>query len=223
MHILSTSTLLELNMLDERDTADADQHELQKFLTLQQGEAAIAARPTTRSFPSSVAVSVAPFELQPAPSTLQHKLLIPKPTLRPILTQVLQKATPASPLCVRLVVPPGRSVVASTSIPVPPCASPSFPNGAVAEAHSGLVQQAISPSSAQTPIKGTGQDLLSSNMPPTPCPTLVPCTFTTHPYHAENQHLAAHVWLLESQLADSQQENSSFTSALWDTSHAFES
>ncbi|KAJ3884065.1 hypothetical protein GG344DRAFT_84632 [Lentinula edodes] len=29
---------------------------------------------TTRSFPSSVAVSVAPFELQPAPSTLQHKL-----------------------------------------------------------------------------------------------------------------------------------------------------
>ncbi|KAJ4499780.1 hypothetical protein C8R41DRAFT_915093 [Lentinula lateritia] len=33
---------------------------------------------TTRSFPSSVAVSVAPFELQPAPSTLQHKLIIPK-------------------------------------------------------------------------------------------------------------------------------------------------
>ncbi|KAJ4466169.1 hypothetical protein C8J55DRAFT_565896 [Lentinula edodes] len=29
---------------------------------------------TTRSFPSSVVVSVAPFELQPAPSTLQHKL-----------------------------------------------------------------------------------------------------------------------------------------------------
>ncbi|KAJ3858954.1 hypothetical protein EV359DRAFT_86980, partial [Lentinula novae-zelandiae] len=28
---------------------------------------------TTRSFPSSVAVPVAPFELQPAPSTLQHK------------------------------------------------------------------------------------------------------------------------------------------------------
>ncbi|KAJ3911176.1 hypothetical protein F5877DRAFT_86357 [Lentinula edodes] len=27
---------------------------------------------TTRSFPSSVAVLVAPFELQPAPSTLQH-------------------------------------------------------------------------------------------------------------------------------------------------------
>ncbi|KAJ3804087.1 hypothetical protein F5876DRAFT_83806 [Lentinula aff. lateritia] len=48
------------------------------------------AQATTRSLPSSVAVPVAPFELQPAPSTLQHKLLIPKPTLRPILTQVLQ-------------------------------------------------------------------------------------------------------------------------------------
>ncbi|KAJ3872192.1 hypothetical protein F5051DRAFT_445426 [Lentinula edodes] len=44
---------------------------------------------TTRSFLSSVAVPVAPLELQPAPSMLQHKLLIPKPTLRPILTQVL--------------------------------------------------------------------------------------------------------------------------------------
>ncbi|KAJ3870601.1 hypothetical protein F5051DRAFT_447438 [Lentinula edodes] len=43
----------------------------------------------TRSFLSSVAVPVAPFKLQPAPSTLQHKLHIPKPTLRPILTQVL--------------------------------------------------------------------------------------------------------------------------------------
>ncbi|GAW05661.1 hypothetical protein LENED_007533 [Lentinula edodes] len=31
-------------MLDERDTADADQQELQKFLALQQGEAAVAAK-----------------------------------------------------------------------------------------------------------------------------------------------------------------------------------
>ncbi|KAJ3910984.1 hypothetical protein F5877DRAFT_86667 [Lentinula edodes] len=45
---------------------------------------------TLRSFPSSVAVPVAPFELQLAPSMLHHKSLIPKPTLRPILTQVLQ-------------------------------------------------------------------------------------------------------------------------------------
>ncbi|KAJ4498988.1 hypothetical protein C8R41DRAFT_916083 [Lentinula lateritia] len=33
----------------------------------------LAVLATTRSFPSSVAVLVAPFELQPAPSTLQHK------------------------------------------------------------------------------------------------------------------------------------------------------
>ncbi|KAJ3910265.1 hypothetical protein F5879DRAFT_983898 [Lentinula edodes] len=34
---------------------------------------------TTRSFPSSVAVPVAPFELQPAPSMLQHKLSYTNP------------------------------------------------------------------------------------------------------------------------------------------------
>ncbi|KAJ3858535.1 hypothetical protein EV359DRAFT_87593 [Lentinula novae-zelandiae] len=94
---------------------------------------------------------------------------------------------------------------------------------AVVEAHSGLVQQAVSSSSARTHIKGAGQDLLSSNIPPTPRPTLVPRTFTAHPYRAENQCLAARVRLLESQLADSQRENSSLTSALWDTSHALES
>ncbi|KAJ4476255.1 hypothetical protein C8R41DRAFT_923368 [Lentinula lateritia] len=60
-------------------------------------------------------------------------------------------------------------------------------------------------------------------MPPTPRPTLVPRTLTAHPYRAENQRLAARVCLLESQLADSQRENSSLTSALRDTSHALES
>ncbi|KAJ3848059.1 hypothetical protein EV368DRAFT_87040 [Lentinula lateritia] len=94
---------------------------------------------------------------------------------------------------------------------------------AFAEAHSGLVQQAVSSYSARTPIKGAGQDLLSSNMPPTPRPTLVPRTFTAHPYRAENQCLTARVRLLESQLADSQRESSSLTSALRDTSHALKS
>ncbi|KAJ3884446.1 hypothetical protein GG344DRAFT_84012 [Lentinula edodes] len=40
----STSTLLELNMLDEQDEVEADQQELQKFLTLQQDEASVTAR-----------------------------------------------------------------------------------------------------------------------------------------------------------------------------------
>ncbi|KAJ3897308.1 hypothetical protein F5879DRAFT_996254 [Lentinula edodes] len=60
-------------------------------------------------------------------------------------------------------------------------------------------------------------------MPPVPRPTLVPRTLATHPYRAENQRLAARVRLLESQLSDSQRENSSLTSALQDTSHALES
>ncbi|KAJ4465975.1 hypothetical protein C8J55DRAFT_565973 [Lentinula edodes] len=175
-HTSSTSTLLELNMLDERDTADADQQELQKFLALQQGEAAVAARHKCNRSPLPVA----------GPSSKKIWLDAPKK-------------------CFHL--------VASTSIPAPPCASPSsmeVPNrdlpmqgpsnlvwlAAVAEVHSGLVQQAVSPSSAQTPIKGTGQDLLSSDMSSTSCPTL----------------------LLESQLVDSQWENSFLTSAVWDTS-----
>ncbi|KAJ3804701.1 hypothetical protein F5876DRAFT_70418 [Lentinula aff. lateritia] len=52
----------------------------------------LVTRTTTRSFLSSVAVPVAPFELQLAPSTLQRKTFIPNPPLRPILTQVLQTA-----------------------------------------------------------------------------------------------------------------------------------
>ncbi|KAJ3884656.1 hypothetical protein GG344DRAFT_83708 [Lentinula edodes] len=39
---------------------------------------------TTRSFLSSVAVPVAPFELQPAPSTLQHKPSYTKPYLKTV-------------------------------------------------------------------------------------------------------------------------------------------
>ncbi|KAJ3803783.1 hypothetical protein F5876DRAFT_84448, partial [Lentinula aff. lateritia] len=58
-----------------------------------------------------------------------------------------------------------------------------------------------------------------------PKPTLRPILTQVlhHPYRAENQRLAARVHELESQLADSQRENSSLTSALWDTSHALES
>ncbi|KAJ3849737.1 hypothetical protein EV368DRAFT_85238 [Lentinula lateritia] len=53
----------------------------------------------TRSFLSSVTVPVAPFELQLALSTLQHKSLIPNPPLRPIPTQVLQVAANEYGVC----------------------------------------------------------------------------------------------------------------------------
>ncbi|KAJ3871280.1 hypothetical protein F5051DRAFT_446397 [Lentinula edodes] len=80
----------------------------------------------------------------------------------------------------------------------------------------------VSSPSVRAPIKGVGQVLLSSTMPPTPRPTLVPRTFNAHPYCAENQRLIAQIRLLESQLTNSQRENSSLTSALQDTSRALE-
>ncbi|GAW06140.1 hypothetical protein LENED_008039 [Lentinula edodes] len=63
-----------------------------------------------------------------------------------------------------------------------------------AEVHPGLVQQAGSSSPARTPIKGTGQDLLSSTMPPILRPALVPRNPASHPYRAENQRLAARLF-----------------------------
>ncbi|KAJ3870761.1 hypothetical protein F5051DRAFT_434386 [Lentinula edodes] len=53
----STSTLLELNMLDEKDTVEADQQELREFLTLQQGEAVVAAKRKRDRSPLPVAGS----------------------------------------------------------------------------------------------------------------------------------------------------------------------
>ncbi|KAJ3896973.1 hypothetical protein F5879DRAFT_996878, partial [Lentinula edodes] len=51
----STSILLELNMLDEQDAVDADQQELQQFLTLQRDEAAVAAKRKRNHSPMPVA------------------------------------------------------------------------------------------------------------------------------------------------------------------------
>ncbi|KAJ3856895.1 hypothetical protein EV368DRAFT_78190 [Lentinula lateritia] len=220
----STSTLLELNMLDEQDTVDADQQELREFLALQQGEAVVAAKRKCDRSPLPIA----------GPSSKRVRSDASKKCSRRRSPE--EEAVQESPLRVRLVVPLGRSVAASTSPPLPPRASPSLmevPGGdlpvqghsslvqlaVVAEAQSGLVQRPVVPPS----IKGTGPDLLSSNMPPASRPTLVPRALAAHPYRAENQRLAAHVRLLESQLADSQRENSSLTSALRDTSHALES
>ncbi|KAJ3803487.1 hypothetical protein F5876DRAFT_85234, partial [Lentinula aff. lateritia] len=223
----STSILLELRMLDEQDAVDADQQELQEFLILQQNKAAVAAKRKRSRSPMPVA----------GPSSKKIRSDAPKKRSHRKSPAVGVNAEP--PRRVRLVVPPVRSV-APTSLPVPPPASPSQMGvldrdlpmqgpsdlvrlATVAELHSGLVQQVVPPPPARTPIKGAGQDLLSSPMPPTPRPALVPCTFTAHPYRAENQRLVARVRELESQLADSQRENSSLTSALRDTSHALES
>ncbi|KAJ3804646.1 hypothetical protein F5876DRAFT_82821 [Lentinula aff. lateritia] len=196
----STSTLLELNMLDELDTADADQHELQKFLALQQGEAAIAAKRKRARSPSPVA----------GPSKNIQSGAHKKRSRR---KSPVAAATPDSPLRIRLVVPPGRLVVASPSVPAPPRAFPSQMEvpprdlpiqgpsdlarlAAVAEAHSGLVQQAVSSPPVPPPIKGAGQDLL----------------FLQHASYSPS-HFAPRC----------SGENSSLTSALRNTSHALES
>ncbi|KAJ3860590.1 hypothetical protein EV359DRAFT_85174 [Lentinula novae-zelandiae] len=145
----STSTLLELNMLDEWDTADADQQELQKFLALQQSKTAVTAKRKRDRSPLPVAGPFSKKIRSDAPKKCSHH------------KSPVAEATPDSPLCIRLVVPPGRPVVASSSLPVCPRASPSLMEvlhrdlpmqgpsdlvqlAAVAETHSGLVQQGVS-------------------------------------------------------------------------------
>ncbi|KAJ3847246.1 hypothetical protein EV368DRAFT_87947 [Lentinula lateritia] len=152
----STSTLLELNMLDEQDAADADQQELREFLALQQGEAVVAAKRKRDRSPLPIA----------GPSSKRVRSDASKKRSRRRSPE--EEAVQESPLRVRLVVPPGRSVVASTSTPLPPRASPSLmevPGGdlpvqghsslvrlaAVAEAQSGLVQQPVAPPSIKGP------------------------------------------------------------------------
>ncbi|KAJ3884481.1 hypothetical protein GG344DRAFT_71313, partial [Lentinula edodes] len=199
----STSTLLELNMLDEKDTVEADQQELREFLALQQGEAVVAAKRKRDRSPLPVAGSS------------RKKVQSDAPKKRSRHRTPVAATIPGSPLRIWLVVPPSRPVVASSSPPVHPHSSPSLMEvlhrdlpmqgpsdlvrlAAAAEVHPGLVQQAGSSSPAQTPIKGAGQDLLSSTMPPILCPALVPRNPASHPYRAENQRLAARVEQLRS-------------------------
>ncbi|KAJ3910828.1 hypothetical protein F5877DRAFT_86960, partial [Lentinula edodes] len=177
----STSILLELNMLDEQDAVDADQQELQQFMTLQRDEAAVAAKRKRNRSPKPVAGPSSKKIRSDAPKTDA-----PKKRSRRKSPAVEVNVEPFRR--VRLVVPPVRSV-APTSLPVPPPSSPSLmgvlnrdlpmqgPSDLVrladaAEVHPGLVQQAGSSSPVRTPIKGTGQDLLSSTMPPILRPAL---------------------------------------------------
>ncbi|KAJ3803507.1 hypothetical protein F5876DRAFT_85172, partial [Lentinula aff. lateritia] len=108
----STSILLELHMLDEQDAVDADQQELQEFLTLQQNEAAVAAKRKRGRSPIPVV----------GPSSKKIRSDAPKKRSRRKSPEVGVNAEP--PRRVQLVVPPVR-LVAPTSLPVPPPASPS--------------------------------------------------------------------------------------------------
>ncbi|KAJ3897404.1 hypothetical protein F5879DRAFT_996109 [Lentinula edodes] len=140
----STSTLLELNMLDDQDPADVDQQELRNFLALQQGEAAIAAKRKRDLSPLPVA----------GPSSKKVRSSASKKC--PRRRSPVQETAQESPRRVRLVVPPGCSMPTSTSTLLPPRTSPSLMEvpdadlpvqghsslvrlAAVAEAQSGLV------------------------------------------------------------------------------------
>ncbi|GAW09926.1 hypothetical protein LENED_012142 [Lentinula edodes] len=214
-------------MLDKQDEVDADQQEPQKFLVLQQDEASVAAKQKHARSPLPVV----------GPSTKKVRSEGPKKHFCR-KSPVVEVASMPSCL-VRLVVPPGQLSVITTTTPVPLRALPSpmevtvrddpvqgssdlVQLETIAEAHSGLACPVASPPAPQMPIKGGELDILTSNMPPTPRSTLVPHILTAHPYHTENQCLVAQVQLFESQLADSQRENSSLTTALRDTSHALE-
>ncbi|KAJ4498535.1 hypothetical protein C8R41DRAFT_864724 [Lentinula lateritia] len=188
----------ELLRISQRgDTVEADQQELREFLALQQGEAVVAAKRKRDRSPLPVA----------GPS--RKKVRSDTSKKRSHRRSPVAATIPDSPLRIRDLPMQGPSDLVRLA--------------AAAEVHPGLVQQAGSSSPARSPIKGAGQDLLSSTMPPILRPALVPRNPASHPYRAENHCLAARVRLLESQLADSQRENSSLTSALRDTSHALES
>ncbi|KAJ3858493.1 hypothetical protein EV359DRAFT_68973 [Lentinula novae-zelandiae] len=109
----STSTLLELNMLDEQDEVDANQKELQEFLILQQDEASIAAKRKRAHSPLPVV----------GPSSKKVQSEAPKKRSRR-KSPVMEVAS-EPPCRIRLVVPPVRSSVMAAPTPVPLHALPS--------------------------------------------------------------------------------------------------
>ncbi|KAJ3897262.1 hypothetical protein F5879DRAFT_996315 [Lentinula edodes] len=221
--ISSTSILMELNMLDNQDTQAVDRRELARFQRAQEQEAALALaakckRALTRSQPGASEIIAGevprvvrlvfppacppPPPSSPTPPRPSSSDLVSTPRVAPVSRQTGSVWDP-DPL-VQLAEVAGRQTGFSTR---------------------SAAQLAIPIPSA---IKGP-QEVQVSNVPSSPAmppilrPALVPRNPASHPYRAENQRLAARVRLLESQLADSQQENSSLTSALRDTSHALES
>ncbi|GAW10449.1 hypothetical protein LENED_012712 [Lentinula edodes] len=213
-------------MIDDQDANAVDQQELRMYLALQQEEAAISAKHKCNHSPLPVA----------GPSR-KKTIGLEVPKRHPHHKHLTVEASSEPAPHVWLVIPPGRSVVVPPTIvphaapsptEVPSRDEPSQgPAGlvqlaAAAEAQSGVVQRFVSPSPVMLPIKGTGSDPLPSTTPPTLHSLLVPRTLTTHPYCTENQCLLAQVPSLESQLADSQWENSFLTTALRDTSHTLD-
>ncbi|KAJ3884855.1 hypothetical protein GG344DRAFT_71024, partial [Lentinula edodes] len=126
-------------MLDEQDAVDADQQELQQFMTLQRDEAAVAAKRKRNRSPKPVAGPSSKKIRSDAPKTDA-----PKKRSRRKSPAVEVNVEPFRR--VRLVVPPVRSV-APTSLPLNRDLPMQGPSDLVrladaAEVHPGLVQQA---------------------------------------------------------------------------------
>ncbi|KAJ3804812.1 hypothetical protein F5876DRAFT_70320 [Lentinula aff. lateritia] len=229
----STTALMELNMLDDSDALDRDHQELSQFLDTQRQETIAASK--RKHALSPVRPGGATSSEAPAKTSHKHHQHLSPPTSLPSIV----------PRLVHLVLPPSQPPIASTtSLPLPSHA-PVMAVDSLADAgirrlpvpadHPGLVQgptglvclaavveqRAGADRGPSSGIKGTSQDLLSSNMPPSHS-RLIPHSHTTHPYRVENKGLSSHVRDLEAQLAESQLENSALTLALRDTSHSLE-
>ncbi|KAJ3847673.1 hypothetical protein EV368DRAFT_87464 [Lentinula lateritia] len=199
---------VELNMLDEGDALDRDHQELSRFIDSQRQEAAAASSPSRPGEATSSGSRSKTFRKR-------HCHLSPP-----------SASLLVAPRLVRLVVPPGHpshpKPVANTNpsmLPtsLDPVVGPTdlVRLAAIAEQRAGADRSPLNS------IKGIGQNLLSSSMP-TSCSPLVPHSSTIHPYRIENERLSMRVRALETQLAESQQKNSSLTSTLRDTSHLLE-
>ncbi|KAJ3804062.1 hypothetical protein EV368DRAFT_70412, partial [Lentinula lateritia] len=227
----STTALMELNMLDDSDALDRDHQELSQFLDTQRQETVAASKRRHTSSPVRPGGATS----SEAPAKTSHKRyrhLFPPTLLPSIVPRSVHLVLPPRWS------PPSQPPVASTTSLHSPSHAPvmAVDSDPLADAgirrlpvpadHPGLVQgptglvrlaavaeqRAGADQSPSSGIKGTSQDLLSSNMPPSRS-RLIPHSHTTHPYRVENERLSSRVQDPEAQLAESQLENSALTSA----------
>ncbi|GAW07390.1 hypothetical protein LENED_009378 [Lentinula edodes] len=228
LHLSTSATrvLVELNMLDDQDSRAVDRSELRRFQEAQEQEALLAAKRKR-------------VNASPQPRVCPKKRQLMKVVEEPVVEEV--------PQLVCLVIPPSRPAPSTlgsaplvsehSSVLLPLASAPMTGQLGSVQGPSPLArlanlvdQRTSSQAEASTrslgprssSIKASREDPAVPKMSPVVCPPLVPHILSQHPYRVENEHLAARVHLLESQLASSRQENATLTSALRDTSVSLE-
>ncbi|KAJ3928561.1 MAG: hypothetical protein NXY57DRAFT_964423 [Lentinula lateritia] len=233
---------MELNMLDDGDALDRDHQELSQFLNTQRRETVAASKWRRVSSPVRPGATSSPEDTvktshkccrhlwppTPLPSVVPRLVRLvlppgqsshPQPTVTPTPSLPLTSHDPI--IAVDLVSLTDARIQSS---PVPVLVDqPGLVQGPTGLVRLAAVaeQRAGADRVSSSGIKGTSQDLLALNMPPSHS-RLVPRSSTTHPYCLENERLSLRVRDLEAQLAELQLENSALTSALHDTSHLLE-